>query len=320
MSKTKKKRHGAWKWIVLVLLLAVIAVGLRFFLRGGAPANAVNYQAYTATIGTVSNALSFSGNLQAIDSQSYAANSATTVRNVYVSEGDVVKEGDKLLRLASGQTVTADFDGRVNKVYVEKDDEVSAGDVLAQVVDFTHLKVSVRVDEYDIEDVWVGQSCFITTTATGRVFESEIASIDYLATASNGSVAYYNAEAYVDVEDGAWPGMQITLTIPQEEATDVVILKEDALSFDETNQAFVYKLNDAGEYVPTPIEVGVTNGNYVEIKGGVKDGETVYGLPTGNTSADPFESMFGGRGGRNDETGAPGEMPSGGPDFGGGNP
>ena len=50
----------------------------------------------------------------------------------------------------------------------------------------------------------------------------------------------------------------------------------DALSFDRDNSAYVYTKDDAGELQKTPVEVGVDNGNYVEIKSGLNEGDTVY--------------------------------------------
>lgn len=50
----------------------------------------------------------------------------------------------------------------------------------------------------------------------------------------------------------------------------------DALSFERDNSAYVYTRDEAGELQKTPVEVGVDNGNYVEIKSGLNEGDTVY--------------------------------------------
>ena len=89
-------------------------------------------------------------------------------------------------------------------------------------------------------------------------------------------MSYYTATAYVDVDDGVYPGMQVTVSIPQEQAENVVILKEAALSFDAANSAYVWMYNDAGELERVDVEVGVSNGNYVEIVSGLSDGDEVY--------------------------------------------
>ncbi len=297
-KKQNKRRKKLLKRIIsLVLVLALIGV-LGFVAYSRLKQEyTVTYQAYTASVGTISNSLSFSGTLQAIDSATYTASSATTVRSVSVEKGADVKEGDTLMRLANGTIIKAEFDGRVNQLPVSADDKVSAGDTLVQVVDFSHMKVNIRVDEYDISDVQVGDAVNVTTTATEKTFESTIDDINYVSS-STGSVAYYTATAYVDVDGGVYPGMQVTVTIPQEEASNVVILKEDALSFDGTNQAFDYTQAADGTMEQTYVKTGVSNGNYVEITSGLQNGDTVYAVAeTTETSSSGslLASLFGGQ-------------------------
>ena len=221
----------------------------------------------------------------------YTASSPATVRAVYVTREQDIKAGDALLRLSSGQTVEAEFDGRINQLYVAEGDKVPSGANLVQVVDFKHLQVSVRVDEYDISSVHAGDQCRVSTVATENTFTTVIDSINYVSS-SSGSVAYYTATAFVDVEEGVYPGMQVTVTIPKEEAADVVILRETALSFDLNNQAFVYTMNENGELETTYVKTGVSNGNYVEIRDGLKSGDTVYVAV--ETTTDSFSSLLSG--------------------------
>ena len=292
----RKKRHILRRILIALIVLALLAAGAYYAYLSLRQEYTVTYTGYTASTGSISNALSFSGSLQLIDNKTYTAGGDTTVRAVYVAAGDEVKAGDRLLRLANGETVKADFDGRVNTLSVGAGDSVAAGASLVQVADFTHMKVSIRVDEYDIANVSVGQACRVTATATEKQFATEIAAIDYIS-ASSGNVAYYTATAYVDVDAGVYPGMQVTVTVPQEEAENVVVLSMNALSFDETNSAFVYVMDEEGVMTPNPVEVGVSNGSYVEIRGGVASGDTVYAetkVETGATGlAGLMQSMFG---------------------------
>ena len=294
MNKAPRRRRRKLRKILLLLVALALVAALGFYGYTALKQEyTVVYDSYTATTGSISNALSFSGNLSLIDSETYAASSSSTVRTLYVSAGDEVLEGDKLARLSNGETISAEFDGRVNAVSVAEGDEVSAGAALVQVADFVHMKVTLRVDEYDIADVQVGQSCTVTATATERSFESEIAAIDYIS-ASGGNVAYYTATAYVDVDGGVYPGMQVTVSIPQEQAEDVVILKADALSFDAQNSAYVWMYNDAGALEQVPVEVGVSNGNYVEIKSGISDGDVVYVESAQEASASGVSGLLSG--------------------------
>lgn len=274
-KRPKRKRHILRKIITTLIVLLLLAGAGLYAYSSLKREYTVSYTGYTASIGSISNSLSFSGSLSLIDSKTYTADADTTVRAVYVAAGDSVKQGDRLMRLANGETIKADFDGIVNVMSLAVGDDVATGDTLAQVADFTHMKVSIRVDEYDISDVSVGQACTVTATATEKEFETTIAAIDHIS-ASTGNVAYYTATAYVDTDDDVYPGMQVSVTVPQEEAQNVVVLKMDAVSFDESNSAYVYMYNSAGELVSVPVETGVSNGNYVEIKSGLRDGDEVY--------------------------------------------
>lgn len=292
-KRPRRKRHILRKLMALLIALAVIAGAGLYAHEALRQKYTTTYTGYTASIGSISNALSFSGTLSLIDNTTYTVSSDATVRAVYTGVGSQVKKGDKLIRLSTGETVTADFDGRVNALKVAAGDAVSAGASLIQVADFTNMKVSIRVDEYDIADVAVGQRCTVTATATEREFSSVIEEIDYIS-ASSGNVAYYTATAYVEVEEGIYPGMQVTVSVPREEAENVVVLKMDALSFDERNSAFVYMYNEAGVLAEVPVEVGVSNGNYVEIKSGLRAGDQVYVETKVEAAASGLEAMLSG--------------------------
>ena len=292
-KRPKRKRHILRKLLIFLLVLAVLAGGALYAYESLRQEYTVTYTSYTATTGSISNALSFSGSMSLINNTTYTAPADATVRAVYVAVSDDVKEGDKLIRLSTGEIITADFDGRVNALKVAEGDSVAAGASLIQVADFTNMKVSIRVDEYDIADVALGQNCTVTATATEKTFASTIEEIDYISS-STGNVAYYTATAYVQVEEGILPGMQVTISIPQEEAKDVVVLKMDALSFDQSNSAFVYMYDENQALVEVPVEVGVSNGNYVEIKSGLKSGDTVYVETEVETAASGVTSLLSG--------------------------
>ena len=164
----KKKRRRIRRLILVLVLVLILGGGGWILFRQLQNQYTVVYQSYTASRGSISNSLSFSGTMQAISNVSFTSSSSTTVRTVYVKEGSQVRKGEKLMRLTSGQVIESEFDGTVNQLYFQEGDKVAAGDILIQVVDFRHMKVSIRVDEYDISDVHVGTECRVTTTATNE--------------------------------------------------------------------------------------------------------------------------------------------------------
>ncbi len=278
-ARPGRKRKKLWKrLIVLAVVLGILGLGGYVVVRKLQADYRVTYDPYTASVGSISNSLSFSGALQLVSNTAYTADADGKVREVSVTKGQRVKKGDKLVRLSTG-TLEADFDGTVVKVDVEKGDEVRAGDSLVQVADTDHMKVSFRIGESDIGHVAEGQAVRVTVASQGASFASVIDSIDYVSYTGN-NVAYYPATVLVDTSGTGdiHNGMQATVTIPQEEARDVVILKMDAISASADNSAFVYKQAEDGTMQETPVTVGVSNGNYVEIRSGVAAGETVYAV------------------------------------------
>ncbi len=299
-AEGKKKKKGRKRkilkrliWTVVILLVIGVA-GWSVYSRLISEYR-ITYDPYTATTGSISNSLSFTGSMQLIDSASYTASSDGKVREVYVSVGDQVRDGDKLMRLSGGETIEAEFDGTVSSVDVVKGDEVKAGDSLITVADFDHMVVSVRVGESNISEVAAGQECKVTVSSANASFDSVIDTIDY-ASYSGNNVAYYTAKVKVDTSgaENVWPGMQATVTITLDEAKDVTVLKMDALSTKRDNTAYVYKENADGEMEEVVVTVGVSNGNYVEIKDGVVSGETVYKVAEKEEEATGLAALFSG--------------------------
>ena len=278
----KKKTLKRLFWLVIILLvLSVVLWSVISKLQ--------------AEYRSISNSLSFTGSMQLVNSASYTASSDAKIREIYVAEGDSVKDGDKLIRLSNGQLVEAEFDGTVNTIDVEKGDEVKAGESLITVADFDHMKVSVRIGESNISEVTAGQNCRVTVSSAGATFDTVIDKIDYVSYTGN-NVAYYTGTVLVDTTgtENIWPGMQATVTVPQEEAQNVTVLKMEALSTARDNTAYVYKENEDGEMEQVAVTVGVSNGNYVEIREGVAAGETVYKIAEKEEELTGLAGLFSG--------------------------
>ena len=274
--KRKKRRRRIRKgilWFVLIAFAAgVIYLGVLPRLRAAAT---TTYDSYETTRGSITNAMSFSGSIDVVNEETLAADGAATVRKVYVQEGEAVSANQRLIRLSNGDILKAGFDGEVNSIAVEEGDDVIANDSLIEIVDFSNLEVSIRVDEYSMASVSAGQACEVTVTALEQTFDSEISHINRIPT-GGGSTAYYTVTAQFMGSQDVLPGMQVTVVIPEEEAENVVILRSDALSFGQANNAYVLVQNDTGEMEPLYVGIGVSNDRFVEITSGLDEGVTVY--------------------------------------------
>lgn len=281
----KKKKHRVRRAVLLILLLAMAAAAVYFFVWPQVKAGAtMTYDTYTARTGTISNALSFSGSVNVQNSETLTSTGSAIVRKIYVTERQKVSRDDKLIRLSDGTTLKAGFDGEINEISVEEGDSVSMNESLVQVVDFSSMTISMRVDEYSISDLEVGQSCTVNITALDETFDSRISKINRIPS-GNGNTAYYTVTVELEVSENVLPGMQATVTIPMEEAVDAVILNKDALSFGMNNSAYVLMQDESGAMQQVAVEVGVDNDNYVAITSGLKEGDTVYKEAESSVSA-----------------------------------
>ena len=92
MAKPKKKRRWLRRLITWLVLLTVAAGAFALFVLPTWQAEATTtYVKYTASRGTISNALSFSGSGSVVNNETLTAGAAATVRTVYVAEGDQVE-------------------------------------------------------------------------------------------------------------------------------------------------------------------------------------------------------------------------------------
>lgn len=325
MSEQKVKKKRCWRKPLLILvLLALVGAALWFFVLPGLMASATTtYDSYTASIGSISNAMSFSGSISVTNYESLSPSADGTVRQIYVEEEQAVTEGQRLVRLSTGETLKANFDGQVNAINVSAGDSVTANTELIQIVDFDNMSVSIRVDEYAIADIYVGQACRVTVTALGVTFDSVITHINRIPS-NSGSTAYYTVTAEFTVTENVLPGMQVTVVIPEEEADNAVILSKKALSFGQDNSAYVLMRNAGGDMEQVAVEIGVDNDNYVQITSGLSDGDTVYAVAETSASstgglAGLFSSLGGGTAPAGGTQPSGGDMPSGFPGGGTGN-
>ena len=275
LTRGQKIRKIIKRVILFAILLFILFILGRIAYASLKANYTETYNGYQVTSGNISESLSYSGSFKLIDSKFYTADAASEVRTIYAPVGSKVKKGDKLMRLANGQTVKADFDGTVNSIPFAVGDEVEAGAEIIQIADFTHMQVSFRVNEYDIGKVYPGKKCTVTVKALSKKFEAQVESVNYVASGSS-NIANYTATVNVTLDGTVYPGMQTTVAIDDTLAKNTVILKRDALQFDKNNSAFVYMLDENQKLQQVYVELGEMNDDYVEILSPLSAGQTVF--------------------------------------------
>ena len=282
-----KKKKKWLKWVIILVIAAVFAVWLMMFSKGTQSAVYTDVQAVTGDLETYYN---FDGLVKAKRTQTITSAQAGTVRTVYVRQNEQVKKGEKLYRLDDGETVQADMAGEVTGLYIKEGSVVSAGETTAQIIDMSSLEAELKVDEYDVAAVTPGMPVQISVLATGGQFIGSVTALDKNGTAS-GDLSYYTAAVALESGEGVYPGMQISAKILREKAENAVLLRQDAIQFDEYNKPYVYMRGaDGKEVVQVGVSVGASDGIYCEITDGLKTGDTVL-KPSGMSMAELMQQM-----------------------------
>lgn len=283
-------KSRVWQWTKRVALLAVVAAvclaGYSYIYPMAAGAEKTVYASYTAQTGDIATTMSFNAQISAIHTETLQNSGEATVSNIYVTQDQAVKAGDKILDLSNGETLKAGIDGTVNEIAVAKGDWLRRSQGLVQIVDFTQLQVALSVDEYDVQKVYKGLPCTVTIISLGLDIETEIDHIN-LVSGSMGNVASYSATARLDAPENVLPGMAATVTIADEEALGVTTLEMAALSFHEDGTPYVLIRQADGSYQEREVETGLSDGMRVEIVSGVEPGETVWAV-AGTEAAEDF--------------------------------
>ena len=282
----KKKK----KWLKWVIILVIVAAVIGWFAMVSQQTQSAAYTDVQATTGNLETYYNFDGLVKAKRMQIIASAQAGTVRTVYVRQNQQVKKGEKLYRLDSGETVQADIAGEVTGLYIQEDGVVSAGEKTVEIIDMNSLEVELKVDEYDVAAVTPGTPVQVSVLATDGQFTGSVTALDKNGTAS-GDLSYYIATVALESGEGVYPGMQISAKILREKAENAVLLRQDAVQFDEFNKPYVYMSGaDGKEVVQVGINVGASDGIYCEITDGLKAGDTVL-KPSGMSMAELMQQM-----------------------------
>ena len=174
-----------------------------------------------------------------------------------------------------------------------KEDE--DGIVIVTMAPDVSMLVNIDVDEADILSLEIGQAAEVTIESVGENhFDGTVTDVDRTAN-SSGGVTTYSAEITFAKEKGMLSGMSADVIVNIQGSENVLIVPADAIH--RTNAgAFVYTSYDEETKAfggNVPVEVGISNDDFAEIRSGIEEGTTVYYT---EKKEDNFYMMMGGPG------------------------
>lgn len=272
MGEKKKKKIILWIVAVVLVLLAGGYVWMRN--RSGSSPTAL----MSSTIvmqGDLTTTSSFDGSVIASRRQTLVSPVNATVKEIYVSEGETVRENGRLMRLSDGNVISADLSGQVWELFVQPGDYVMAGSQLAHILDPDSMAVKIQVDEYDIQSIQPGQVFDVYISATEETAQGQVTHIGKTAI-QTGATTYYEVTLSANLADGTLPGMQLEATVVRERIENALLLRMEALQYDTAGRVYATRQGTDGKLASVELTLGSNDGVNVQVLSGLQAGDVVW--------------------------------------------
>ncbi|MBC3889291.1 HlyD family efflux transporter periplasmic adaptor subunit [Acetobacterium paludosum] len=274
--KTKKKIIIGGIVGVLIVLGAIVG----YQVLGNKTTN--QYDESKVTVENIVNDNRFTGVIESQSRENIMATSSQKISEFYVSEGDEVEKDTDLYETSTGEVISATKSGEVSKIYYEEDDTVPAGGEVMDIVDYTNLQVSIKVDEYQLSSIAEGSPVTINIDSIGRSVQGTVSEISREAKNENG-VAYFTAIVDFQGDSAIRIGMNAEVIIVKESAENALAVPVAAIQFGENNQTYVMVKNNSDTIENQNVTTGITDGVKIQITQGLNENDTVM-IPKITTS------------------------------------
>ena len=168
-------------------------------------------------------------------------------------------------------TIRSPFAGIITERLIEVGNLVNANDVVFRTADLDPLLARIFVPEKDIGQVRPGQSVRINVEGSDQTHTGRVARISPVVDPQSGTV-----KVTVEIRDRRStlrPGMFTTVNLVIAIHADVLQVEKKALVAEaEGSYAFLFKDGTAEKRL---LEIGIAEGDYVEVLSGLSDGDSI---------------------------------------------
>jgi HlyD family secretion protein len=206
--------------------------------------------------------------------QKRLAFSRDSIEPQIASKQAAVDQAKQLAKLKLDQVealhVKAGMSGVLQQLPVQIGQRVKSGDNLARVADPTKLKAQVKIAETQAKDILIDQKAAIDTR--NGVVNGHVVRVD--PAVEQGTVT---VDVAIDGElpKGARPDLSVDGTIELERLDNVVYVGRPAFG-QENNTVGIFKLvSGSSDAVRTPVKLGKSSVNTIEILNGLQPGDQV---------------------------------------------
>lgn len=206
--------------------------------------------------------------------QSALREAKETLQTAKTSYQNAKKQKRALQKLLTGNKICASRAGTISSMSYEQGDRLQAGIPVAGYQDSSVINIEVSVDQADISAVQVGQEVNVSLTSSPQPLTGTVSAIKTESSSESVSTVSYTVIVTVDNSDGNL-ALDETANVSFSKGTieDVLYVPLTAVSQKGDSSYVVVKKTD-GTTKKTQVTIGKENGQFVEIKSGLKEGDT----------------------------------------------
>lgn len=232
---------------------------------------------------TIENTLTASGEVATSSTEKLSLTTTKYFKTMCVEENDEVAEGANILQYSDGTYLTAPYNCLVSAYSVPETGSICTSSNSITIENLDTLTMTLSVDETEIGNIAKGQEVEITVNAfEDKTYTGTITKINELGTYASSGTTFTATVTFAN-DGNIKLGMSASSTIILEKVENVLAVPIEAIQTKQ-NEKYVIVVNNDGTTTDTTVTTGVSNDEYVEIKSGLTEKQTVQVVTTSTTS------------------------------------
>ncbi|MEE4213425.1 MAG: efflux RND transporter periplasmic adaptor subunit, partial [Bacteroidales bacterium] len=175
-----------------------------------------------------------------------------------------------------GSIIASPAAGYINDLYVTEGQMVRTGDRIASVISGNRLVLKADIPPADLDILAKTRKANFSTGYSPRIFSTDEMNGSIISYGrSTGKNSYYVPVYFrIDHDDELIPGTFADIWLIGEEIHDVIIVPNTAL-MEEYGKIYVFRETESGEFEKTYLTAGRSNGKVTHVLEGLKEGDRI---------------------------------------------
>lgn len=154
---------------------------------------------------------------------------------------------------------------------------VNSGTLLMDIADLSQMFIAAHINQVDVTKIKLGHPAEVSINSIEDLtMEGKVSFIAPVAKVKRNVKGFTVEVEVVDLDPRVRPGMTADMIFEVDSADGALTLPLSAIFTDDENTKVVYVSEKGGkEPKAQPVEVGISNYNFAEIKTGLKEGQRV---------------------------------------------